>query len=36
MNMATSNVLAVALPLAWVEMVIAALVVWWFATPAQA
>lgn len=30
MNMATAGVLAVALPMAWVEMVIAALIVWWF------
>lgn len=31
MNLATPRVLAVALPLAWAEMVIAALIVWWFA-----
>ena len=30
MNLATVVVLAVALPMAWVEMVVAALVVWWF------
>lgn len=30
MNLATPAVLAVALPLAWVEMVVAALIVWWF------
>ena len=30
MNMATVGVLAVALPMAWVEMVVAALIVWWF------
>lgn len=30
MNLATPDVLAVALPLAWVEMVVAALIVWWF------
>ncbi|MEM7642217.1 MAG: hypothetical protein AAF366_06775 [Pseudomonadota bacterium] len=35
MNLATPSVLAVALPLAWFEMVIAALVVWWFATQRQ-
>lgn len=29
MNLATSEVLAVALPLAWLEMVVASLVVWW-------
>lgn len=30
MNLATPGVIAVALPLAWFEMVVAALVVWWF------
>lgn len=30
MNLATSKVLAVALPLAWLEMVVASLIVWWF------
>ncbi len=30
MNLAPSNVLAVALPLAWLEMVVAAVLVWWF------
>ena len=30
MNLATPGVLAVALPLAWLEMVVASLVVWWF------
>lgn len=30
MNLATLSVLALALPLAWVEMVVAALIVWWF------
>ncbi len=32
MNLAPPMVLAVALPLAWVEMVIAAVIVWWFMT----
>ncbi|EBA18463.1 hypothetical protein RSK20926_12109 [Roseobacter sp. SK209-2-6] len=32
MNLATTNVLAIALPMAWIEMVIAALIAWWFAT----
>ena len=30
MNLATPGILAVALPLAWLEMVVAALIVWWF------
>ncbi|MEL7313156.1 MAG: hypothetical protein AAFN07_16685 [Pseudomonadota bacterium] len=30
MNLATANVLFVALPLAWIEMIVAALIVWWF------
>jgi hypothetical protein len=30
MNLATPGVLAAALPLAWLEMVGASLVVWWF------
>ena len=30
MNMATAGVLAIALAMAWAEMVIAALIVWWF------
>ncbi len=30
MNLATPGVLAVALPLAWFEMVVASLIVWWF------
>ena len=30
MNLATLNILAVALPLAWLEMVIASIIVWWF------
>ena len=30
MNMATAGVLAIALPMAWIEMVVAALIVWWF------
>lgn len=29
MNLATPGVLAVALPLAWLEMVVASLIVWW-------
>ncbi|GGX71139.1 hypothetical protein GCM10007385_45180 [Tateyamaria omphalii] len=29
MNMATLGILAIALPLAWVEMVVASLIVWW-------
>lgn len=29
MNLATLNVLAIALPMAWFEMVIASLIVWW-------
>lgn len=29
MNLTTLSVLAIALPLAWIEMVIAALIVWW-------
>lgn len=36
MNMTTAGVLAVALPMAWVEMVVAALIVWWFAARDQA
>ena len=36
MNMATAGVLAIALPMAWVEMVIAALIVWWFTARNQA
>ena len=36
MNMATASVLAIALSMAWVEMVIAALIVWWFTTRDQA
>ncbi len=36
MNLATKAVLAIALPLAWVEMVVAALIVWWFNTQDQA
>lgn len=35
MNLATPAVLAVALPLAWIEMIVAALVVWWFTTRGQ-
>lgn len=30
MNLATPSVLSVALPLAWLEMCVASLVVWWF------
>ena len=30
MNLATPGMLAVALPLAWLEMVVASLIVWWF------
>lgn len=30
MNMATVGVVAIALPMAWIEMVVAALIVWWF------
>ena len=30
MNLATPNVLTVALPLAWLEMTVASLIVWWF------
>lgn len=30
MNLATPGVLALALPLVWIEMVVAALIVWWF------
>ncbi|SCZ68599.1 hypothetical protein [Epibacterium ulvae] len=30
MNLATVEVLAIALPMAWLEMVVAALIVWWF------
>lgn len=36
MNMATAGVLAVALPMAWGEMVVAALIVWWFTARDQA
>ena len=36
MNMATVGVLAIALPMAWVEMVVAALIVWWFTARDQA
>lgn len=36
MNMATFGVLAIALPMAWVEMVVAALIVWWFTARDQA
>ena len=36
MNLATPRVLAVALPLAWLEMVVASLIVWWFAPKAEA
>lgn len=36
MNMATVGVLAVALPMAWVETVVAALIVWWFTARDQA
>ncbi len=36
MNMATVGVLAIALPMAWIEMVIAALIVWWFTARDQA
>ena len=36
MNMATAGVLAVALPMAWVEMEVAALIVWWFTAREQA
>jgi len=36
MNMATAGVLAIALPMAWVEMVVAALIVWWFTARDQA
>lgn len=32
MNLTTTNILAIALPMAWIEMVIAALIAWWFAT----
>ncbi|MEO1574878.1 MAG: hypothetical protein AAFU65_07950 [Pseudomonadota bacterium] len=35
MNLATPRVVAVALPLAWLEMVVAALIVWWFADGRQ-
>lgn len=35
MNLATVGVLAIALPLAWIEMVIAALIVWWFTAQNQ-
>lgn len=36
MNMATADVLAFALPMAWVEMVVAALIVWWFTAQNEA
>lgn len=36
MNLAPPGVLAVALPLAWLEMVVAALIVWRFARPPHA
>ncbi|MEL6464831.1 MAG: hypothetical protein AAFQ58_07665 [Pseudomonadota bacterium] len=38
MNLATLGMLALALPLAWLELVVAALVVWWFTArkPTQA
>ena len=36
MNIATIDVLAIALPMAWAEMVVAALIVWWFTTRDQA
>ncbi|WP_282096463.1 hypothetical protein [Epibacterium ulvae] len=36
MNLATVGVLAIALPMAWGEMVVAALVVWWFTARDQA
>ena len=36
MNIATVDVLAIALPMAWAEMVVAALIVWWFTTRDQA
>lgn len=36
MNMATAGVLAIALPLAWIEMVVAALIMWWFNAREQA
>lgn len=36
MNLATPEVLAVALPLAWLEMIVAALIVWWFTGRAEA
>ena len=36
MNMETVGVLAIALPMAWVEMVVAALIVWWFTARDQA
>ena len=36
MNMATFGIIAIALPMAWVEMVIAALIVWWFTARDQA
>ncbi len=36
MNLATPAVLAFALPLAWLEMVVAALIVWWFTARGRA
>ena len=36
MNMATVDVLAIALLMAWIEMVVAALIVWWFTARDQA
>ena len=36
MNLATLNILAVALPLAWLEMVIASVIVWWFTSKNEA
>lgn len=36
MNLATPGVLAVALPLAWLEMVVASLTVWWFTAKPRA
>lgn len=36
MNVATVSVLSIALPMAWVEMIVAALIVWWFTARDQA
>ena len=36
MNMATAGVLSIALPMAWGEMVVAALIVWWFTAQDEA